>query len=276
MKMLTDEEFLQFRDFILEKSGIFFEEKKRYFVEKRLIECFKESASISLRDYYRALKSEKNNEDLSLLLESFTTNETYFYRQISQIEAFTEEALPLVLAEKRAQNNYELGIWSAACSSGPEIYTIAILLKETISDFEKWKIKLSATDLDRKIINQAKAAIYPKRTIKDVPPDILKKYFTLLQDGRYQLNSTISSMVTFEHLNLMDQIGLRKHGGKDFIFCRNVLIYFDDNARRQVIHGLYNNLNKDGFIFLGHSESVRRISTEFRMKKLKKAWVYQK
>ena len=276
MNTLADEEFLQFRDFILEKSGLFFEEKKRYFVEKRVIKCFKESAATSLRDYYRSLKYEKNNEVLSLLLESFTTNETYFYRDIPQTETFTEEALPLVLAEKRTQNNYQLGIWSAACSSGPEIYTIAILLKETISDFHKWKINLLATDLDRKMISQAKTAIYHKRTVKDVPPGILKKYFTLLKDGRYQLNSTISSMVTFEHLNLIDQMGLKKQGGNDFIFCRNVLIYFHDNAKRQVVEGLYNNLNKNGFIFLGHSESVGRISTAFRLKKLKRVWVYQK
>jgi len=276
MNTLTDEEFLQFRDFILEKSGLFFEEKKRYFVEKRVVKCFKESASKSLRDYYRSLQHEKNNEDLSLLLESFTNNETYFYRQIPQIEVFAEEILPLVLAEKCTQNNYQLRIWSAACSSGPEIYTIAIILKEIIADFDKWKINLLATDLDRKMISQAKTAIYRKRTVKDVPPDILKKYFTLLKDERYQLKATISSMVTFEHLNLMDQIGMRKQGGNDFIFCRNVLIYFDDNAKKQVVQGLYNNLNKGGFIFLGHSESIARINTEFRLKKFKKAWVYQK
>ena len=154
--------------------------------------------------------------------------------------------------------------------------TIAILLNETISDLHKWKIKLLATDIDRKILNQAKAAIYDKRAVKDVPPGILKKYFMLLKDGRYQLNSTISSMVTFEYLNLVDRIEMKKHHGKDFIFCRNVLIYFDDDAKRQVVHGLYNALNQNGFIFLGHSESVGRISAAFRLKKLKKALVYQK
>ncbi len=276
MFKLTDAEFQQFCDLILEQSGIAFEEKKRYFVEKRIEKCFKETSFMSVKDYYRALKYGGSKEELMQLLEALTTNETYFYRHVSQIESFAEEAVPLILEERRKQNKHQLNIWSAACSSGAEIYTIGILLKETIPDINKWKINLLGTDIDRKIIKIAKDAIYDKRAVKDVPPHILKKYFTLLSDGRYQLNSSITSMVKFEHVNLVDRIAMKKYQEQDCIFCRNVLIYFSDEAKRQVVHSLYQSLNKNGFIFLGHAESVGRITSAFRLKKFKKSLSYQK
>ncbi len=270
------EEFLQIRDLIHEKAGLYFDERKRYFVEKRVAKRIQASASESFRNYYRTLKYGHNNEELLHLLELLTTNETYFYRHIPQLESFAEEALPLILEEKRQQNNYQLNIWSAACSSGEEPYTLAIFLRETIPDFERWKIDLLATDLDRNILAKARKAIYDKRSIKDVPPGVLKKYFRSLDDGRYQLTSPITSMVRFQRLNLIDRSGMRQHRGKDVIFCRNVLIYFDDHYRKQVVHSLYNSLNKNGFIFLGHSESVGRISAAFQLVKFKKSLTYQK
>lgn len=276
MIQLTDQEFLQFCDLIRERSGLHFEENKRYFVEKRINKCFKETTFMSTRDYYRALKYGNNEDELQHLIETLTTNETYFYRHIPQLEAFAEEALPWILNEKRKRRDFQLTVWSAASSTGAEIYTLAILLRENISDFARWKIKLTATDIDLKVLNTAKTAIYDKRAIKDVPPLILKKYFKALDDGRYQLIKEIASSVDFSYLNLIDRAGMRKHKGQDVIFCRNVLIYFNDDAKRQVVHGLYNSLNRDGFIFLGHSESVGRISAAFRLKKFEKSLAYQK
>lgn len=276
MKELSLQEFNQIRDLIHNKAGLFFDEKKRYFVEKRVIRRIIHGGYPSFRDYYLVLKYDKDPNELWTLMETLTTNETYFYRHIHQLESFTEEALPLILEEKRSQGDNSLNIWSAASSSGEEIYTIAILLREKIPDFKKWRIKLFATDIDRKILQKAKHAVYDSRAVKDVPPQVLKDYFTKQDDGQFKLSSTITSMVEFQRLNLIDRSSMRQQRSKDFIFCRNVLIYFDDAARKQVVNYLYDALNKGGFIILGPSESVGRLSAAFRLVKLKKSLTYRK
>lgn len=276
MLKLTEREFKQISDLIHEKCGMFFDDRKLYFVEKRIEQRMKETAFSQFRDYYRSLKYNHNHEEMANLVESLTTNETYFYRHIPQLESFAEEALPHLLAEKKKTGDRTLNIWSAASSSGEEIYTVAIMLREHLSDFNHWRVQLLATDIDRKIIQRAKQGIYDKRSVKDVPPDVLKKYFELMNDGRFQLKQEILKSVRFDWVNLIDRDRMRKIRGMDFIFCRNVLIYFDDNARRQVIHSLYDSLNKNGFIFLGHSESVGRLSAAFKLVKFKKSLSYQK
>ena len=276
MFKLELEEFHQIRDLVYTRSGLYFDQQKLYFVEKRIGRRMQENQHSSFRDYYRGLKYQKDPEELWHLIESLTTNETYFYRHIPQLESFAEEALPLILKMKREQGDYRLNLWSAACSSGEEVYTTAILLKEHIPDFSRWKIHLLASDIDRKIIRKAQEGIYDSRSIKDVPPNILRKYFSLMDDGRYRLEPEIKSMVEFQRLNLIDRELIKQHRNKDFIFCRNVLIYFDEKARKQVINFLYDALNKNGFIFLGHSESVGRLSAAFKLVKFVKSLSYQK
>ncbi|MBF0350599.1 MAG: protein-glutamate O-methyltransferase CheR [SAR324 cluster bacterium] len=276
MEKLELEEFYRLRDIIYSKSGLFFDEKKLYFVEKRAEKRMLEGGYNSFQDYYRALKFESDPNEFWALVESLTTNETYFYRHIPQMESFVEEALPLILQEKRKAGDYQLNLWSAACSSGEEIYTIAIMLKENIPDLARWKINLLATDLDRKVLAKAQEGIYDSRSIKDVPRNILSRYFKPLNNGLYQLHREIVSMVEFRRMNLVDRFAMRQERQKDFIFCRNVLIYFDDASRKMVINFLYDALNKNGFIFLGHSESVGRLSAAFRLVKFKKSLSYQK
>ena len=276
MFKLELDEFNQLRDLVYSKSGLYFDTKKLYFVEKRAERRIKEGRFTSFREYFLSLKLEKDPDEIWNLIESLTTNETYFFRHIPQLESFVEEALPLVLEKKRVKKDYHLNIWSAASSSGEEIYTIAILLKEHIPDFATWRIHLLATDIDRKILKKAKDGIYDSRSIKDVPPKLLKKYFTQLEENRYQLSAEIREMVDLQNLNLVNREKMRQQKGKDFIFCRNVLIYFDDNARKQVINYLYDALNHNGFIFLGHSESVGRLSAAFKLVKFKKSLSYQK
>ena len=276
MFTLTPEEYTQIQNFISEHSGLYFDQRKQYFVEKRVFTRMKESAFSTFRDYYRTLKFDRNTEELQSLLELLTTNETYFYRHTAQLESFIEEAIPLVVAEKKKIGDQQLSIWSAACSSGEEIYTLAIMLREQFTQFSSWKVNLLATDIDRKIISKAQKGIYDSRSVKDVPTHLLRKYFRQQANGLYQLSEEIRSMVRFEELNLIDRIGMRQHREKDVIFCRNALIYFDEHSRKQVVRSLYDSLNKHGFIFLGPSESVSRISAAFRLVKFKKSLSYQK
>ncbi|MGK0289455.1 MAG: chemotaxis protein methyltransferase CheR [bacterium] len=273
---VTTEELKPIRDFVAEQTGIYFEEKKFYFLEKRVIKRIAESNCQSAKDYYRLLKLERKSEEFKNLINILTTNETYFYRNIPQLESFAEEALPLILEEKRKKGDFRLKIWSAASSSGEEAYTIAIMLREHVADFSKWRIEILASDIDDNILAKAKAGIYEKRAVKDVNPTLLRKYFDVVDGTKYSPKPEILKSVRFEKINLMDRMSMRRNTGQDFVFCRNVLIYFDDEARKQVVNSIYNSLNPGGFIFLGHSESVGKISAAFKLVKFKKSLSYRK
>ncbi len=272
---LTFDELVPIRDLVADTCGLFFDEKKFYFIEKRIVKRIKATNTQSPRNYFRLLKHGQNSDEMKELITSLTTNETYFYRYLPQLESFAEEALPMVCADKRGKNNFNLNIWSAGCSSGEEPYTLYILLKEHLEDFSKWKINLFATDIDYSVLEKAKRGLYEKRAVKDVAPHILKKYFSV-NETRFQINTEVKNNVRFDYLNLMDRKAIRSFADLDFVFCRNVLIYFDDKARKQVINSIYDCLTPGGFIFLGHSESVGKISATFKLVKFKKSLSYQK
>lgn len=273
---ILPEEIHPIRDLIADTTGIYYEEKKYYFLEKRILRRMHETDNFSAKEYFRLLKLEKNSGELQKLIHEITTNETYFYRSIPQLDSFVEEALPMVLQKKRKNNDFTLNIWSAASSSGEEAYTIAILLREFIHDFHKWNIHISGTDIDLSVLEKAKKGIYQPRSIKDVPSNILNRYFEVTKNGTYRIVTKIKSLVTFEHLNLMDRISMRTKRNQDFVFCRNVLIYFKDESKRQVVSSIYDSLNTGGFIFLGHSESVGKLSAVFKVVQFKKSISYQK
>ena len=268
------EDLVPIRDLVLATSGMFFEEKKFYFIEKRVQKRMQATNSSSAKEYFRLLKLGGGNE-MNQLLEELTTKETYFYRNIPQLESFVEEALPLVLAEKRKKGDFRLRIWSAACSSGEEPYTLVMMVKEAVADFAKWQFEVVATDLDTKILAKAQAGVYDQRSVKDVPPKVLSSYFEV-QSGHYKVKADVARQVKFSQLNLMDRMGMRRMQGFDFAFCRNVLIYFDEESRKKVVGGIYDALNPGGFIFLGHSESVGKLSAAFKLVKFQKSLSYQK
>jgi len=271
---IAKEEMIPIRDLVLQTAGMLFEEKKFYFIEKRIQKRMQATNSSSAKEYYRLLKLGSGNE-MSQLLEELTTNETYFYRNLPQLESFSEEALAAIVAEKRQRGDYSIRLWSAACSSGEEPYTLVMMAKEKIADFSRWKFEVVATDLDTKILAKAKAGIYDQRSVKDVPPLVLSRYFSK-ENGKYAVKDDIKKHVKFQQLNLMDRSGMRRMQGFDSAFCRNVLIYFDEDSRKRVVASIYDALNPGGFIFLGHSESVGKLSAAFKLVKFKKSLSYQK
>ncbi len=268
-------DIIPIRDLIAESCGLHFDEKKFYFIEKRIAKRIKATNTQSAKDYFRLLKLGQNHDEMKELVASLTTNETYFYRYQPQLESFAEEALPMICNAKREKKDYKINIWSAGCSSGEEPYTVHILLKEYLKDFPEWNIKILATDIDYQILEKAREGLYEKRAVKDVKPEILEKYFTRI-GSKYQICQDIKSNVSFDYANLMNRREMRSIGDMDFVFCRNVLIYFDDNARKQVVNSIYDCLQPGGFIFLGHSESVGKISATFKLVKLQKSLSYRK
>ncbi len=273
---MTQQEFNDIREEIHKQTGLFFEDNKLFFMQKRVEKRMQELGLSSFSEYIMFLRfGNHNGKEMQELINLITTNETYMFREFEQLYAFAEYSIPETLRAKEAKGNRSLKIWSAGCSSGEEPYTIAIILKEIMHDFDEWDITIKATDIDTVRLDMARKAIYDARSVKDVPPAYMR-HFSFLPDGYYVLSNEIKQLVDFEYLNLNDRTAMRNMRNYDFIFCRNVLIYFSDAARKMVVDSFYNSLNPGGFIFLGHSESVGRISTAFTLRRMGNHLVYQK
>lgn len=267
--------YLRLRDLIYGHSGLFFEDKKLYFLTRRVDQRMEEVGATSAQDYFQMLRYGADTSELQLLCEAVTTNESYLFREYPQLKVFAEVCLQEVLAEKRKRGDCHLRIWSAACSTGDEVYTLAIILREMIDDFDDWVISLIGTDIDRQALRTARAGLYQERSLKDVPTAYRQRYFQ--QEGfNSRVAPAISRMVQFRQANLIDADVARVMSSQDFIFCRNVLIYFDDASRCRVMDLLYDALCSGGYIFLGHSESVGRITSAFRLVRRADQLVYMK
>ncbi|MBF0409707.1 MAG: protein-glutamate O-methyltransferase CheR [Candidatus Riflebacteria bacterium] len=273
---LSHKDFLKIRDFIYEKTGMFFDNQKLDFLEKRVFDRMKAVKAETPFDYLFHIKfGETAQYELQNFIETITTNETYMFREFEQLEVFANHCLPEIVNHKREQRNPELRLWSAGSSTGEEAYTLAIILRECLDDLKNWKISIYATDIDTNVLKHLQRGIYSERSVKEVPTEYfnrhLKKTF-----GGYMVVPETKSLVTPIHLNLTDYQGMRKIKNIDFVFCRNCLIYFDDASRKAVVDTFYECMNKNGYIFLGHSESVGRITDCFTSRNLGNFLVYYK
>jgi chemotaxis protein methyltransferase CheR len=272
---LTPELYQRFIDLVYKKTGIMFEENKRYFVERRLNDRIEQLEIESFRDYFFTLKYSNDETELQEIINRLTINETYFFRDFPQLQGFAESILPEMIKSKEAAGQRTLKIWSAGCATGEEPYTLAIILMEMIPDFEKWRIQILGTDINTRVLDMARKGLYNSRSIKDVPHDYLERYFTK-RGLMYSMNLNVKGMVNYQLLNLSDQSKFKEHYDFDFVFCRNVLIYFDTLSRFKVLDSFYNSLRSGGIIYLGHSESVGRITEAFKMKRIQDNIYYYK
>ncbi len=275
---LTDEEFKLLRDFIHEKTGIYIDDKRKYFLEIRLSNRIKKLNLSSYKDYYYYLKYDPNrNEELKNLFNVITTNETSFFRNPIQLKIFEKEILPKVIEQKRKSIIKKIRIWSAGCSTGEEPYTIAIIVSEVLGREKKlWNIKIIGNDLSPQVIETAKRGIYMEYTLRNTPKHIIEKYFTQIEKGKYEISSELKKMVYFHTINLIDRSQTNQVEMCDIIFCRNVLIYFDDENKRKVVNNLYDRLVPGGYLFVGHSENLHNITRAFVPCSYPGGFVYQK
>jgi chemotaxis protein methyltransferase CheR len=227
------------------------------------------------KEYYQFLKYDRNkDQELSDLMDILTTNETYFFREGFQLKALTDEILPELKAAKERKGEKNLRIWSAGCSTGEEPYTIAMLLME-MDCFQGWRVEIVGTDISNRVLQQSRKAVYSKSSFRTTEEHYIKRYFHQEQDG-LRVNDEVRELVTISHLNLFDQNRLSLLGKMDVIFCRNVIIYFDQTAKKKIIDTFYRMLHDGGYLLLGHSESLMNLSTVFALKHLKNDMVYQK
>jgi chemotaxis protein methyltransferase CheR len=197
------------------------------------------------------------------------------FREYDQLQAFANYCLPEVLSAKQAKGDKTLRIWSAGCSSGEEAYTLAMIVQEVFPQIQSWDCAIVATDVDENMLRKVAAARYGVRSVNDVPEEYREKYLTRSGD-EYLVKPRTAALVEARHLNLHERLAMRAMRNFDFIFCRNVLIYFDDASRKAVVDQFYNSLNKGGYVFLGHSESLGRVSSAFHMKRFDNHLVYVK
>lgn len=271
------EYFMKLRNLIYERTGISYEENKIYYIKKRLQQRMDAGGFNRVEDYIRHLKIfDSKGREFQELMNLLTVNETYFFREFAQLQVFAESCLEEITREKLATGSRTIKVFCAGCSTGEEPYTLGIILREMLDNFPAWGVLIKAADIDENVLKFARQGVYDRRSVKDVPVSYLKEYFTTPSAGEYAINQSIKDMVVFEHLNLMDRRALRYEEDYDFVFCRNVLIYFDDVSRKQVVDKFYGILRKGGFIFLGHAESLGRISTAFRIRRLNDHIVYQR
>ncbi|HOO38673.1 MAG TPA: protein-glutamate O-methyltransferase CheR [Deltaproteobacteria bacterium] len=275
--MMKDETFRLLRDFIYEQSGIYFSDMKKPQLENRLLLRLKANNLSDFDKYYYMLKYDPQaGKELRCLFDSVTTNETSFFRSPPQIQAFQEKALPEIMARKQDNGEKSLRLWSAGCSTGDEPYTMAIILQEILRNkLCEWNVKIFASDISEKALRSAKTAVYNEYTLRSVPPEIKQKYF-IKNGSQYTIKDEIRMLVELQYLNFNDSKRVRLMRGFDIIFCRNVLIYFDDTAKKRFVAQLYDNLNHGGYLFIGHSESLHNISRAFKLVHFPGALGYKK
>src|SRR3989339_318555 len=270
---LSDDVFRLLRDFIKDYCGMYFDDNSKYLLEKRLSKRVKSHHLKDFRDYYRLLLYDRRrDEELSFIVDVLTVNETYFFREISQLKTLGEEILPELKNANREPK--KIRIWSAGCSTGEEPYTIAMLVLEQGS-FLGWDIEIVGSDINQRVLQHARRGMYRKNSFRTTEEHYMEKYFTY-ENNLYKINNNVRQLVNFSCLNLLDPFKVKFVGEMDVILCRNVLIYFDSEARKKAIRSFYERLSSGGYLLLGHAESLMNISTAFMLKHFKHDMVYQK
>ncbi len=273
---LSPQVFTEWRKYIYDLCGIYFQDNKKYLLESRLQKRIKYLRIDTFEEYLKYLQTSPNREaEKKQLFEAITINETYFFRNQPQLDALVVNIIPELLQNKN--NSFsKLRIWSAASSSGEEAYSIAIMLNEMIlPKFPNLKIEIIGTDINYAVVETAREGIFKEYSIRNTPPTYKKKYFQKI-DNTYVLDQKIKNMVSFKVLNLYDDLAVNSMIKSDVIFCANVLIYFDAKSKIKVVNNLYNNLNPEGYLFIGYSETLHGISKAFKLVSFDKTIGYKR
>jgi chemotaxis protein methyltransferase CheR len=270
---LPDDVFRLLRDEIYKRSGMWFNDSSKYLLQKRLSPRARELNFDSFQKYFYFLQYDpRADAEFDQIFDLVTTNETYFFREPAQLQAFTEEIVPDLLSRKTIK---KIRIWSAGCSSGEEPYSLAMLLQEA-GWFDHAAFEIFASDLNQLVLGKARKGLYRESAFRSTSPAMREKYFVREAEGSWRIRDEIRNRVSFGRVNLYDEPRVSLLGHLDVIFCRNVIIYFDDSSKRIVVNNFYNRLIEGGYLLLGHSESLISLSTQFKLRHLKNDMVYQK
>jgi len=265
---LSDNMFNKYSEFIYNQSGIHFSASNRSILESRLKERLRQHSLQKVEEYFSMIKDDEG--ETRAFLDSITTNLTRFFRNQAHYDAFINYVIPDVVKKKKAQGKNKLILWSAGCSTGEEVYTNAMVLKEHLPPGMEFSIV--GSDLSLKSLMKAQMGFYPANATRNIPPEYLNKYFKE-QDNGYQVSEELKKLVRFDYHNLKFDSGLRD---VDILFCRNVLIYFDETAQKEVIDQFWKVMDRHSYLFIGHSESLFGMDTQFEFIKTEWACLYGK
>jgi len=270
---MTEEEFRLLRDLIAEHCGLSFGDDMLHLLQRRLAPRLEFHGLSDFGRYYRLLRYDpRQRGELETAAEALTTNETYFYREPNQLRAFAHEILPALAQENAPERR--LRVWCAGCSTGEEVYTVAVLLLQS-GLFEGWRVEVLGSDIARRVLAVARAGAYGPHAFRTAEAELVRPFFRL-EEGKWHAREPVRRLVSFTHLNLLDERAVRQVGAVDVIFCRNVMIYFGLEARRRVVRSFQQRLRAGGYLLLGHSESLLHVTTDFEIAQLRHDLVYRK
>lgn len=273
--VMSAAQFAKLAKIIYERAGIHFPEAKKYVLESRLSRRLQELEMDTYDHYISYLTmGPYQTEEFQEMFNKITINETSFFRNEPQLDVFEKHVLPEMLELRKSSKR--LRIWSAACSSGEEPYTLAMMVQRTMGvRLLDWRVEILGTDISEMVLEIAAAGKYTDYALRSTPAMVKQRYFK--QEGAFwALDPTIRSMVSFETHNLKDRLAAKRHGQWDVIFCRNVLIYFDNAMKESVANMFADQLKDDGTLFIGHSETLRGLNTPFQQVNNPQGFCYQK
>jgi len=267
---ISEHEFQALRDLIRERFGIFYDDTKLFLLQSRLQTRLLKCRVADFAGYHRFLTASPDREsEWSELASVLSNNETYFFRERAQLEVLVTEVL-----DESQRAGTPLRVWSSASSTGEEPYTIAMMLTQT-HRITPSSVVLRATDLSPRALERAATGFYRELSFRATPPEMVQKYFRPFEGGFF-INDEIKNMVEFSRLNLMDDHAVASMGTFDAIFCRNVLIYFEKPTQKRVVEAFAKALRPGGFLFLGHAESIMRVTDRYEPVVTPKAIYYRR
>ncbi len=270
--LLSAEALTQVCQFIYGRTGMLFGEAKRYYIDRRVAERMTRSGSADAAAYLARLRSDP--DEAEALVNSFTVNETYFYREQYQLECLSRSLLPELVQTRRPGD--KLRLWSVPCSTGEEAYSLAIWLLDNWRLVDAYNVEIVGSDIDTRALAAAAHGEYGERALARLPRTAVEAYFDAPGPAGRRLIADLRESVAFTAVNLVDPASMAVQGRFDVVLCRNVLIYFDDVSRKIATDLLHDQINPGGFLCLGHTESMTRISDRFAARRFPEATVYQR
>jgi chemotaxis protein methyltransferase CheR len=262
---LKDSEFQKFSRYVCDKCWINLHGGKKELLKARLGKILRQRNFRSFRAYYDQVVNDKSGYELTLLLNSISTNLTYFFRESEHFDFLRARALPELIETKASSRDNSLRLWSAGCSSGEEAYSIAMAVSEAVYGMKKWQIEIYATDLSTKVLATANAGIYEEEKVHNIPFDLKRRYFQKGSNkwkGYFRVKKGIRDMISFKRLNFMEKFLFKDPF--DVVFCRNVMIYFDNPTKEGLIKKLSQCLSNGGYLLVGHSESLTGVKHQLK------------
>src|SRR6266478_2169695 len=288
--VLTDAELKLLQTLVYQECGMHFDERRTPFLQDRLQRRLKECHLDSFYSYYRLLISQQGKQELSQLLENLTVNETSFFRNKAQIELFHKHILDELIRKKQAAQDHYVRIWSAGCSTGQEAYTIAMLVADALGYHQlrmphseettwpkplvppPWRVEIPASDINYSVLRAGQEGIYNENQMSSVDYNFRLRYFDKV-GSRYAVKKAVKELVHFDFHNLKTEFLPQRN---DVIFCRNVMIYFDEAEQKRLVDKFYRCLNSEGYLFIGHAESLFGLSDKYKMIHVNNGTAYQR